>query len=237
MASRDELLQRQFARDAEQGPTFAARMRARSQLHAHGWGEDPWTGEVLAAELTRASATASSVAEALAEVGRALLANDRFEELAAWLDGLTSHSRDDAEAAAVMRAMLAIRAGENEEAAALLTGIPLEEAVALHGLALLQLGKPDEAAARLEALLAADGLDEQGEVAPHFLPEPMPALALFLTACVTAAERRLAQQDRDGAERFALAARDALRRYASAEPPEGPSREEVAALVARVTPG
>lgn len=231
---RDALLRRQFERDLEQAASFAARMRARAQLFRHGWGGDPFDPEVLAGELRRAAG--QGAAAALADAGRALLANDQFDTVDAWLPALHAGSRDDAEAIAVVSGLLAIRQGENARAEEILAGVPHPEAVALHGLSLMQLGQAETAAARLEVLLAADALDEQGELLPGYLPETMPVLALFLTACLSAAEARLAREDREGAARYALAAGDAYRRYASAEATEGPSREEIAALLARVAP-
>lgn len=232
--ARDALLRRQFERDVERAQGFSARMRARAKLAQRGWGEDPFEPAVLAAELARLAT--QGAAAALADAGRSLLANDQLGVLAAWLPSLSAHTRDDAEAIAVVSALLEIRTGDNARAAEILAGVPHPEAVALHGLALLQLGQTETAAARLEVLLAADALTEQGELAPTYLPESMPVLALFLTACHSAAEARLAREDREGAARFALAAGDAYRRYASAEATEGPSREEIGALLSRVAP-
>jgi hypothetical protein len=234
MSGRDELLRKQYAREVEKATTFAARMHAREKLFSHGWGEDPWRPEALDAELDRAAQ--AGVLAALEDAGRVLLFDERFELLEAWLGRIANPSREALEAMSAVRGMIAIRQGDNEAADAWLTGVPLEEAVALHGLALLQLGRAGDAAARLEVLLAADVLDEQGELAPRFLPEATPVLALFLTACVTAAERHLDAGERASATKFAFAARDALRRYAEAEPPEGPTRAEVGELLQRLSP-
>ena len=234
MSGRDELFKQQFLRDAEQASSFAARLRARAQLFDRGWGDDPFAPESIDPELDRAAA--QGTAAALADVGRVLLLAEQFELLEAWLARLPAPEREDREALAVVGAMVAVRQGDNAAAAAALHGVPLEEAVALHGLALLQVGQPEDAAARLEVLLAADALDEQGEVRPRYLPEAMPALSLFLTACATSADRALARGDRAAAATYALAAGDALRRYAQAEAPEGPSREDIAALLDRVAP-
>ena len=234
MADRDALIRSQYERDAERAEGFAPRMRALEKLFAHGWGEDPWFGDAFMRELERAAR--SGTVAALQDAGRALLFDERFDELLAWLPKLEASTPDAREAIAVVRALVHVREGDNEGAAQLLHGLPDAEAVALHGLALLQLGQPDEAASRLEILLAADALDEKGELVPRLLPEAMPVLALFLTACTTAAERHLARGERDRAATLALAARDALRRYETAEPSEGPSREEVGALLARVAP-
>jgi hypothetical protein len=231
---RDALLRKQFERDVERAQGFSARMRARAKLFSHGWGEDPFDPALLEAELARVSQLGA--AAALADAGRSLLANDQLEVLGAWLPQLHAVTPDDAEAVAVVSGMLAIRTGDNARGAEILATVPHPEAVALHGLALLQLGLTETAAARLEVLLAADALDEQGELVPTYLPETMPVLALFLTACGSAAEARLGRGDREGAARYALAARDAYRRYGSAEASEGPSREEVGALLARVDP-
>lgn len=234
MSGRDELFRQQFLREAEQAQSFAARLRARAKLFDRGWGGDPFAPESIDPELDRAAA--QGTAAALADAGRVLLLAEQFELLLAWLARLPAPEREDREAVAVVGAMIAIRQGDNEAAAVTLHAVPVEEAVALHGLALLQLGRAEDAAARLEVLLAADVLDEQGEVRPRYLPEAMPALALFLTACATSADRALARADRDAAAKYALAAGDALRRYAEAEVPEGPSRDDIAALLARVAP-
>ncbi|MBS2031026.1 MAG: hypothetical protein JST54_24200 [Deltaproteobacteria bacterium] len=234
MAGRDALIRAQYERDAEGATGFAARMRALEKLFAHGWSDDPWSAEALVRELDRAAK--SGTVNALQDAGRALLFDERFDELVAWLPKLDTTTPEAREAIAVVRALVHVREGDNESAAQLLHGLPDAEAVALHGLALIQLGQPDEAASRLEILLAADALDEQGELQPRLLPEAMPVLALFLTACVTAADRHLSRGERERAATLALAARDACRRYESAEPSEGPSREEIAALLARVAP-
>lgn len=231
---RDALFRGQYERDAAAAPDFLGRLRAREWLFERGWGADPWSPDALAAELDRAAS--SGVAAALEDAGRALLQLEQLEPLSAWVERLRPATDADREALAVVRGMLAIRAGDNEGASALLADLPLEEAVALHGLALLQLGQPADAAARLEVLLAANALDDDGELPQRLLPEPMPALALFLTACVTAAERLLARGLQAEAEPLALAARDAYRRYSTARVPEGPSREDVLALLRRVGP-
>lgn len=231
---RDALFRPQYERDAAGAPSFAARMRARDWLFSRGWGEDPWSEASLFAELDRAAQQGFSAA--LEDAGRALLANEHFEPLTAWLDRATPETAQDREAVAVVRGLIAIRGGDNEAASALLTDLPMEEAVALHGLALLQLGRPADAAARLEVLLAANALNDDGELPARFLPESMPVLGLFLTACTTAATRLLAQAKRAEAEPYALAARDAYRRYAQAEPAGAPSRDDVVALLKRVAP-
>ncbi len=85
-------------------------------------------------------------------------------------------------------------------------------------------------------LLAADLLDDQGELEPQLLPEPVPVLSLFLTACEGAAKQRLLQDELEQARRYAEASRDALRRYPDSETAGGPARVQVLELLRRCAP-
>jgi hypothetical protein len=223
----------ELQRLAASAPTFGERMRARSLLFRLGFGDDPWSDAALLRELDRSAE--SGVAAALADAGRALLAADRLSEVAAWLPRLSPQTPQDREALAVVQGLLAIRDGVNAEAVSLVARVPHPEAVALHGLALLQLGQATEAASRLEVLLAADALDEQGEVEATYLPESMPVLALFLTACTGACRAELRAGRKEKARAYAEAARDALRRYPEAEVEPG-THDEVRDLLERCAP-
>ncbi len=196
---------------ARHAGSFAERIHAREMLFALGVGADPWSEPELFAELDRCAA--SGVHAALADAGRALLTMEHLETLAAWLPRLAPQSTEDREAISIVHGLLCMREGRNEDAVSLVSGLPHAEAVALHGLALLQLRQPAQAAARFEVLLAADALEESGELSPTYLPESTPVLELFLIACTTAATELLRKQRREDAGRYVLAARDALQRY------------------------
>jgi hypothetical protein len=219
---------------AQHAPTFPERMRARSMLFRVGAAPDPWLPEALQAELDHMAR--AGLVPALADAGRALLRADRLDEVGTWLQRVVPLTDDEREGVKVVSALLAVRDGANLEAAQGLQGVTHPEAVALLGLALLQLGQRADAAARLEVLLAADLLDDRGELTPQFLPDPMPVLALFLAACTAAADEALQQDRKVHARRYAEAARDALRRYPEAEASEGPSRVDVLNLLRRCAP-
>ena len=205
----------ELRRRAEHADSFGERMEARRRLHRLGLEGDPWSDAPLLVELDRAAK--KGAAAALADAGRTLLAADRLSEVSAWLTRLDPLTGDDREAVAVVQGLLAIRDGVNADAIAWVAKIPHPEAVALHGLALLQLGEGSQAAARLEVLLAADALDERGELPPAYLPGATPVLALFATACISTANAHLRGGRRDLAKRHATAVRDARRRYSGAE--------------------
>ena len=200
---------------AQSGASFSERIEARSRLHYRGLGSDPWEPQALAAELDRVAQ--AGAAPALAEAGRALLAAESADGGRRLAESTRAKNGVDREAIAVVRGLLALRDGAIPEAIATVERVPHPEAVAVHGLALMQLGEIAQAAARLEVLLAADALNEEGELPATYLPGPTPVLELFGAVCVRTARAHLRAGRRDEALRHASAVRDALRRYPTSQ--------------------
>lgn len=232
MATREEVMQRHLERESREGASFASRQKAQAQLHALGLAHDPW-GEPELSDALDAVARSTTVAAALADAGRTLLANEHLEPLDGWMQRLIPATPEDAEAMRIVRALLLMRAGEHEEAISLVDRIPHSEAVALHGLALLQLRRPNEAASRLEVLLAADALDGRGELAATYLPSATPVLSLFLHACCAVTDDALRRGEGERARLHAGAIRDALRRYPEGDLSDGPEAEDLRDLLHR----
>jgi hypothetical protein len=205
----------ELRQQAERAATFGQRVEAKSQLYRLGCGPDPWEPTGLMAELQEVAARGT--ATALADAGQAMLAAGRFGEVARWLPRLTARSDDDREALSIVQALLAIRDGDNADALELVATIPQPEAVALCGLALMQLGDIAQAAARLEVLLAANALNAEGELEPTYLPDATPVVSLFLTACLDTARAHLRAGRRAEARRHAEAGQNAVQRYPDAE--------------------